>query len=322
VITRAGTSRRQLDRTIAEARGGPAQGGRRGLRRHASITNTLFLIPAFVFVAIFSIYPMYILIEMSIARVGIADILGVWPYVGLGNFSEILSDPTFRQVAVQTVILVGGIVIVTLVAGLVAAFLLRAQTRFNAVTQTLMVLVWVLPPVIVGSLWKFLLSSDGVFNTVLLWLHVIREPIAFLADNGVALAAVAMVMLWTGLPFAALVLKAAMLDISPEILDAGQVDGASNWQIATRIVIPMIRPAVLTLAILILVGAFKTFDLIYVMTQGGPGTSTATVPYLGYVSAFRDYNFGIAAAMSVVAMIVVLIMSGIYVWALRREERS
>lgn len=295
--------------------------GRSGARRRG-LVNTVFLIPALVFLAVFSLYPMYVLAQMSIAQVGVKNLLAGWPFVGGRNFAAVLGDPTFRAVALQTLVLVAGIVITTLFAGLISAYILRAETRFNAITQTFMILIWVLPPVIVGSLWKFLLASNGFFNSILKALHLIDEPIAFLAEPGVSLASVAMVMLWTGLPFSALVLRSAMLDVPTEVIDAAQVDGAGQWQTAVRIVIPMIRPTIITLAVLVLVGAFKTFDLIYVMTKGGPGTSTSTIPYLAYTTAFTDFRFDLAAAMSVLAMIIVLVFAAGYVWAVRREERS
>jgi multiple sugar transport system permease protein len=129
------------------------------------------------------------------------------------------------------------------------------------------------------------------------------------------------VTVWVGIPFAGLVLKSAILDVPLEILDAAKVDGANNFQVLTKIILPTIRPTLLILGVLTIVAAFKAFDLIYTMTQGGPGTSSSTIPYLGYVTALQSYQFGQAGAISVVAMVVVLALAVAYIFAVRQEEK-
>jgi multiple sugar transport system permease protein len=185
-----------------------------------------------------------------------------------------------------------------------------------------MVLVWTLPPVLIGSLWKFLLASDGSINAVAMHLSLLGTPVPFLSEPKTALASIAVVSLWVGMPFAALVIKSAILAVPDDILDAARLDGATYFQLVRRIIVPLIRPTLLVLAVLSIVGAFKSFDYIYVMTSGGPGTSSSTIPFLGYLDAFQSFQFGIGAAVSVVAMLVVLLVAVLYILAVRREERA
>lgn len=296
--------------------------GRGTARRHRLIANLIFTAPATILLGVLSVYPMWILVQMSISDVTISNILGYWPIIGLDNFRFIFADPVFRGVTVQTVFFVLIILVVTMVAGTLCALVLKSNNRLARVTQTVMILVWILPPVIVGSLWKFLLASDGAVSTALQGLGLVDGPVPFLSQPVTSLAAIVVVSLWVGVPFATLVIKSAMLDISPEMLEAARVDGASPTRSFLLIILPMIRPTLLILAVLSVVGAFKAFDFIYVMTYGGPGTSSSTIPFLGYLTAFQSYQFGRASAISVVAMMFVLILAVAYIVAIRKEERD
>lgn len=289
------------------------------LGRQAS--NVLFVGPGVILLTVMSLYPMVILVQMSLSDVGISNVLKSWSFIGLQNFADIFASATFRSVATQTVMFVFVVLLATMGAGFVVALVLRSSRGFSFVAQTTLVLVWTLPPVIVGSLWKFLLSSDGAVNQLLRALGLEKQPVPFLSQPTTALAAIAAVAVWVGVPFAGLVIKSAILDVPEEILDAARIDGASGVQITTRIVLPMIRSTLLILGVLIIVGAFKAFDLIYTMTRGGPGTTSATIPFLGYVTAFQSYEFGHAAAISVVAMAFVLLLAVLYILAVRREEK-
>jgi len=166
------------------------------------------------------------------------------------------------------------------------------------------------------------LASDGIISASLVKLGLVSRPVPFLSQPITSLAAIMLVSLWVGIPFATLVIKSAMLDISQDVLDAAKADGASDLQTILLIVLPLIRPTLLILGVLSVVGAFKAFDFIYVMTSGGPGTSSSTIPFLGYLTAFQSYQFGHASAISVVAMIIVLALAVGYIIAIRNEEQA
>ncbi len=287
----------------------------------SALFRTLFAAPGFILLAIMSLYPMVLLVQMSVSDVTIRNILGTWQFVGALNFITVMSSLTFQAVVVQTLLFVMLVLVATMLAGLIVAVLLRPSGGFSLVTQTTLILVWTLPPVIVGALWKFLFASDGAVNQFLLFTGVSESTIPFLSQPSTALVAIASVAVWIGVPFAGLVLKSAILDVPEEVLDAARVDGATSQQVLMRIVIPMIRPTLLILGVLIVVGAFKAFDLIYTMTRGGPGTSSTTIPYLGYTTAFETYQFGQAGAISVVAMAIVVSLAIGYIFAVRQEQR-
>ena len=283
--------------------------------------NILFAAPGVILITVISIYPMGILVDMAFSKVNISNFLGAWPAAGFDNFISVFSAKDFQSVALQTCGFVAGVVIFTMGLGLLVAVALKRSQGFSLVTQTALILIWTLPGLIIGSLWKFLLSSDGFVNTVLLGVGLLHRPIPFLSQPQTALLGVAAVTIWVGVPFSSLVIKSAILDVPEDILDAARVDGANSRQTLTRIILPMIRPTLLILGVLSVVGAFKAFDLIFIMTSGGPGTSSATIPFLGYLTAFQQYHFGESAAINVVAMAIVLALAGFYLFAVRREEK-
>jgi multiple sugar transport system permease protein len=297
---------------------------RRARRRVAARrwgVNLLFAAPGVVLIAVMSLYPMGVLVRMAFSQVGIANFLGEWPAAGFDNFVTVFSAKDFRSVTLQTVGFVGGTVSIGMTLGLFVALALRRSKGFALVTHTALILIWTLPGLIVGSLWKFLLSSDGFVNQVLLTIGVLDRPIPFLSQPQTAMIGVAAVAIWVGLPFTSLVIKSAILDVPEDVLDAARIDGANGRQALALIILPMIRPTLLILGVLSVVGAFKAFDLIFVMTSGGPGTSSATIPFLGYLAAFQQYHFGESAAISVIAMAIVLVLAGLYLIAMRNEEK-
>lgn len=272
-------------------------------RRRVRIGRLGFLLPAAALLGLISVYPFTELLRMSVSEVGAANLLDEWPFVGVANFGAILASPEFREAAVHTVVFVLVVLIGGLGAGLACALVLKTSRRTTRIAEALMVLAWALPPVVSGSLWKFLFSGDGVVNALLEPLGF--DQILFLADPSLALLSVAFVSTWVTVPFAAVVLKAGILDLPAEVHEAARMDGA-NWRQVTRFVtLPLLRPVILVLGVLITVYAFRSFDLIFVMTAGGPGTASATIPFLAYKTAIGLFRFDEGAAMAVVAAVAI-----------------
>jgi ABC-type sugar transport system permease subunit len=176
--------------------------------------------------------------------------------------------------------------------------------------------------VVSGSLWRFLFSSSGVINEALVGLSLVDEPILFITDSSLVLVSVAMVTAWVTLPFVAVVVRAAMLDLPTEVLEAASVDGASPWQSLRHITLPLLTPAIAVASVLVVVYAFRSFDFIYTMTSGGPGTASTTLPYLAYKLAFGTFRFSAGAAVAVVAGMFVLALAVVYSRNLSRGDHT
>ena len=263
-------------------------------------------------------YPLLDMVRMSLSDVQIGNLLRDWPFVGSVNFESLAANPDFWSAFGTTVGFAGAVLVLSLAGGLVAAFLIRGTSRTAQLAQALMVFVWAIPPVVNGTLWKFLFSSEGAINDVLRTLGV-HDPILFLADPTLALWSVAFVTSWVTVPFVAIVLKSGLLDVPVDVVEAARIDGATPVQVTRYVTLPLLRPVLVVTTVLVAIYAFRSFDYIYVMTQGGPGTATTTLPYLGYRSSMLLFLFSQAAAIGVVALVVIAVLASAYARTARGE---
>ena len=248
-----------------------------------------------------SAYPLIQLVRMSLSAVTSATLNFDWAFVGLANFATGWEQGDTQTALLNTLVFVAIVTVLGLVGGFAAAVALRANTRASAILLGLMVFVWALPPVVNGSVWKFLLGDNGLFNSVL---HVLgASSVPFLYDTRFAL-----------------VFRAAILGIPEEVYEAAQLDGAGPWQVIRHIMVAAVRPTTLVLAVLTVVYAFRSFDFIYVMTYGGPGKATNTLPFLGYLQAFVRYDFGLGASTAIIAVLFVIVLAVVYARSVRKEE--
>jgi multiple sugar transport system permease protein len=297
------------------ARSAPA---RKKRRRRSHRGRLLFAIPAGVILLALSVYPLVQLVRMSFSAVTSATLNFDWAFVGLQNFVTGWQQGDTQNAIVNTVVFVVIVTVLGLVGGFAAAVALRANTRASAILLGLMVFVWALPPVVNGSVWKFLLGDNGLINSVL---HLGGlDSFPFLYDTRFALVSVALVNAWAIIPFNALVFRAAILGVPGEVFEAAQLDGARPWQEVRHVMMPAVRPTTLVLAVLTIVYAFRSFDFIYVMTFGGPGTTTNTLPFLGYLQAFVRYDFGLGSSTALIAVLFVIVLAVVYARSVRKEE--
>jgi len=275
------------------------------------------LVPACLYLAVLSFYPLVELLRMSVSSVTAADILTAWPIDGTHEFVTLASLQGFRQVLLNTMIYVLIVVAVGVAGGFMAAIAVWRITPLANLALGLMIFIWALPPIINGSLWKFLLNSNGLVDTILSAFHI--PPVLWLVTGELPLISVALVNGWAAVPFATMVFRAALLDIPVDVLDAAEVDGARSWRVIRHVVAPLVRPTLLVLLVVNVVYAFRSFDFIYVMTYGGPGTTTTTLPFEGYLDAFGQFKYSLGAAAAVISLVIVVVLATLYIRMIRRE---
>lgn len=277
-----------------------------------------YLLPALVLLLAFAAYPMVVLFEMAFSDVGPSNIVGSWQFVGWHNFGSVLASADLWSAIARTVAVAVALLISNLVIGFIAASILSMQGKITGVVLGVLVFVWALPPLVSGSVWKFLLDDSGAVNAVLGVVGL--GPVPWLSSPTLALWTVTGVIAWAALPFSTLILRGGMLAVSREIIEAAAIDGAGYWRTQWSIVVPLLRPTMWILAILTVLYAFKSFDFFYVMTQGGPGTTTNTLPVLSYYTAFSNFDMSSGATIAVVSMMIVAVLSIPYIRGIRREE--
>ena len=205
--------------------------------------------------------------------------------------------------------------------GLGLALLFHREFRGRNVLRALLLLAWILPTVVSANVWRWLLDgSYGLLNAALSGLGLLDRDLFWLGEPNPALLAVTVATAWSFAPFAMILLAAGLQGISPTYYEAARIDGASAWQQFRSLTFPLLRPVSLTVTLLIFIFTFKTFDTIFLMTGGGPGNATETLPVYAYNEAFEFSRFDTAAVATTVLMVISIALALIYFRALRSEE--
>lgn len=255
------------------------------------------LLPAVVLFVALTMFPIANLVRMSVSTIEFAEGQARWTFTPAHNFSLLLADAVLWPAAVNTLVFVVVAVAVEMALGLGLALLVARLGRGKGLARTIMVLPILVPAVAIGSMWKLMYNYDfGVFNQALTALGL--APVNWLGSTSVALAAVILVDIWHWVPFVFLVLFAAVEGVPNDVIEAARIDGATDAQIVRRIMIPLLKPALAVALIFRSILAFKTFDEVFLLTSGGPGTSTELVSVHLYKVFFEENQLGYGALLS------------------------
>jgi len=290
------------------------------LSRH--LTGWLFALPWLVIFLVFLAIPILASLALSFTGFGIAN-LRDWfsaDFVGLDNYSKLLSDERFHKAARNTAIFVVVGVPLTLASGLVAALgLNQAIGRFQALFRVGYYLPVVTSIVAIAVIWRYLLNPDfGLVNAVL-GLVGIDGP-NWLGEKSTALASIIALGVWRNFGFDMVIFLAALQGINPVLYEAAKVDGATPWAMFRRVTLPLLRPTILFLAVITSVGYLQLFEEPFVMTGGGPLDSTLSVAMYVYEQGFRFLNLGYASAIAYALFIAIVVLTFIQFRVLRSDE--
>jgi multiple sugar transport system permease protein len=266
-------------------------------------------LPALVLMAVLTLYPIVNLIWMSVSTIEFAQGRDIWSFTPARNFDLLMSDRVLRHAFVNTLIFVVVSVAAEMLLGLGLALLVGRLTRGKGLVRTIMILPILVPPVAIGSMWKLMYNYDfGVFNQALMGLGM--EPVNWLGSTSIALLSVILVDIWHWTPFVFLILFAAVEALPVDVIEAARVDGATGWQALRHIILPLLRPALMVAVTFRSILAFKAFDEVYLLTSGGPGTSTELISLHLYKVFFEQNQLGYGAMLSlaVIAAIVAFLL--------------
>lgn len=285
------------------------------------IGDYLFLAPAMIFVVAVLIYPLAYELYMSVYGVTVGNfIAGTAPFVGLEQYREVVADPAFRHSFWITLIYTVSCLVFQFTIGLSLALFFNRAFPGHRLMRALMLLGWMIPLVVTGNLFRWMLNGQyGVFN-LLMDLGPLDAGRAWLADPGAALVGVIVANIWVGIPFNMVLLLAGLQGISVSLYEAAKIDGANAVQRFLYITLPQLRPVMLIVLLLGFIYTFKVFDLIFVMTGGGPVNATEVLPIYVYDVVFEFFRFGRGAAAAILVLVLPIIMSLAYLRLLRAEE--
>lgn len=298
--------------TKAVARRSPAVRGRRAAGR------VLPLVPAFGLLALFFAGPILWCVYASFTDIALTGASASSPnLVGLRNYRQMFSDPAFRGSLWLTVVfVVGSAVIGQNVGGMILALLMKGRSRIvRALVGGVVVGAWVMPELVAGFVWYAFLSDNGTFNAIL-------GAVGLQGKNwlyAMPMLSVTVANIWRGTAFSMLVYSAALSNVPEELLEAASVDGASAFARLRHITLPLMRRAMMTNLMTITLQTLAVFTLIFVMTGGGPGTKSQTLPIYMYQEAFKFYHLGYGAALALVLLVLGGGFSLIYLRIMRKE---
>ena len=247
----------------------------------------------------------------------------VRPFVGLGNYVAVLGDALFWESLGHSVVWVVAAVSLQFGLGLCTALLLNRTFAWRAVARALVIVPWALPSVIIGLVWTWMLDFNlGLVNQLGVRWGLLEAPITWLARPDTAMAAVILAVVWQGFPFFAVTLLAGLQAIPREHYEAAEIDGAGVFAAFVNVTLPGLAPVIATSLLLRMIWVSNSLDLILVMTGGGPGTSTHTLPLYAFLKAWSGANYGYGSALAVV--LTVLLLAVVIGYAVRagREVRA
>ncbi len=275
----------------------------------------LALAPAIILLGVLTIYPIANLFAMAVSTIEFKQAKEIWSFTPERNFQQLLKDEVFRIAVWNTVKFAAASVVIEVALGLALAILVSSIQAFKGLMRTLLILPVLMPPVAIGSMWKLMYSHDfGVLNQIATGIGF--APVNWTGSTSLALWSVVLVDIWHWTPFVFLILFAAVEGLSRDVIEAARIDGARNWDLTVKIVIPLLMPAIVVALLFRSIFAFKVFDQIFLLTSGGPGTSTEVVSLHLYKVFFQQNELGYGALLS-----LAIIASTIsFLWVARRAS--
>ncbi len=287
---------------LAEPGAGTALADRPDWRDRA--VRALWVAPVAIALLVTTVYPTVFLVALALTKSSLGKPFGA--FVGLKNVAKTLTDPLFLTSVAKSVAYGFTISALQLALGLAIALLFTGFVKRGRFLMSLVLLPLMTPPVMVGIAWKLMLApAGGLFNGVLLDLGLVSEPVSFLGSPGLAWVSIAVADLWQWTPFVVLLCFAALATLPDGVREAALIDGASPWQRFRHVTLPLVAAPLASIFLLKLVLSFKLFDLVYVLTFGGPGFATTTAGFGIFRRAMEQFDVGRAAAETLVFALVI-----------------
>ena len=299
--------------------------GRPSRRRWSYIARERLLawamiVPAFIVVFALILMPVVRAFWMSLHIIDLKRPALGQPFVGLENYIDIFQDSLFWASVYRTVYFMVVSIAFELVIGIAVALLLNQEFKGRGLLRAIILIPWALPITIDAIMWKWILNpSYGAFNSLLWQLGLIDSYRAWLSHPFGALNMVIVADMWKVTPLVVLLILAALQTIPTHLYEAAVVDGANRWYSFWHITLPLLRPALTITLVIRTMDAFKVFDIIYIMTSGGPSDGTKVIAYYTYLEAFSYLRFGRAAALAYLMTLFILVLAYFYVRMVNQE---
>lgn len=280
------------------------------LTNNERFAGWVFILPAFVGTLIFIIIPVICSFGLSFAK---WDLLNPIQFVGLANYREIFSEALFYKILLNTVVFALATSVLGVIIPLVLACILNSKIRGAEFYKTAYFLPFITPMIVIGVVWEWIFDPNiGLLN------HVLHLHINWLYDTHFAMPALIIVSVWKLIGYNMVIFLSSLSGISQSMFEAAKIDGANELQTFKNVTVPLLSPTIFFVVIITAISSFQVFDLIYLMTQGGPLNSTNVLVYAIYQNAFEYFNVGKASAIAYVLFVIILVLTLVQ-WNLRKK---
>lgn len=285
-----------------------------------NILGYLMVAPALLCILLIAIYPVFRTFSLSLTDMKM-QFPNMAKYIGLDNYISLLQNDRFWSATYNTLFFTVVSVALELVIGFVMALIMNMPFKGRGLVRAAVLVPWAVPTTISATMWKFMYHDQfGVINDILFRMGFIDQYQSWLGSTSSALWCAIIADVWKTAPFMGLLLLAGLQTIPAELYEAATVDGASKVKQFFRVTLPLVMPTMLVALIFRTLDAFRVFDLIFVLTGGGPGNSTETLSMYAYTTLFRNLNFGMGSAIAVLIFIFVFLISLVYIHLLSRQN--
>lgn len=276
----------------------------------------LLIAPAVLFLLLIGLYPFIKLLVVSFQNITMFD--DIRTFQGFVHYQRLFEDARLWESLLHTVLFTFVALPIELVLGYLLALLFLQKLPFKQILVAIILLPTVIAPIVAGSTWRLMLDQRfGPINQIIGWLSGGEVKLLWTVDPLLVWPAILIAEIWQWTPFMFLILLAALSNVDQEQLEAAEIDGASRWMAFRKIILPAIAPVMFIAVLIRALDLFRVFDVIWTMTQGGPGTRTETISVYAYQTAFREFEISYSAA---IAFLVIFLLTLVVVAALRRVE--
>lgn len=275
-----------------------------------SVAGWIFILPALLGTIVFIIIPVFCSFGLSFAK---WDLLNPIEFVGLQNYKEIFNEPVFFKILINTIVFAISTSIFGVIIPLILAAILNSKIRGSEFFKTAYFLPFITPMIVIGIVWEWIFDPNiGILN------NVIHLHINWLYDTNFAMPALIIVSVWKLIGYNMIIFLSALSGISQSLFEAAKIDGAGIIDTFKNVTVPMLSPTIFFVIIITAISSFQVFDLIYLMTQGGPLDSTNVLVYAIYKNAFEYFNIGKASAIAYVLFVIILVLT-LFQWKFRKK---
>lgn len=283
-----------------------------------------FALPAFAYMMVFVGYPIISNIILSFQDVTAFNLVkGTKNFIGLDNYMGIFKDDVFRKSLSNTLVFTVCCLVVQFVIGFALAVFFNKKFSIAKPVRGMLLVPWMIPITVTALIFKLLFATDiGVLNYILRALHLINHNIEWLTTPGTAMFALICANVWIGIPFNMILISTGLTTIPHELYESASIDGANKFQVFTKITLPLLKPTIESVLILGFIYTFKVYDLVYVMTSGGPVNSTHMLSTYSYKMSFEMFEYSKGSAIANVLLVILMVVGVFYLRATNREEAA